>query len=138
MGSQQERPSNKKLEDPFDMIFSGTKTVSKSDNYRITKTTVQRAKTLPKFSNSQANTLEGSISGKKGSQVLTNYAARGSENGQFYDPGSEHTKSAQRLPKKPNMASMILKALQKNPAQYLHTPADLEQSDSCIVGIRKQ
>lgn len=136
--------SSKKFDDIAGSIFSGIKTISKSDRYRITNSHLQSTKLVSKLKEPDLISVgefgpvyEGTYAstGFRNSEQTALLTERKSMKVQQKPDGS---KSATRLPKKPNMTSMILKALQKNPSQYLHTQKDKEQSDSCIFGIKRQ
>ena len=136
--------SSKKFDDIAGNIFSGIKTISKSDRYRITNSHMQSTKLASKLKEPDLISVGGFVPVYEGT-----YAATGFRNSEQTAPLTERksvkvqqepegSKSATRLTKKPNMTSMILKALQKNPSQYLHTKLETEQSDSCIFGINRQ
>jgi len=116
--------------------------VSKSENYRITKSVGPNHNLESRFKEADMVSLQGSgspypksmaktgLNGEHGEKALT-------ERGPYKKrDGSELTKSATKLPKKVSMTSMILKALQSNPSQMMAINAQTEQSDSCIFGLR--
>lgn len=136
--------SSKKFDDMAGSIFSGVKTISKSDRYRITNSHMQSTKLERKLKEPDLISVGGFVAvyegtnssiGFKNSELTAPLTERKSVRIQQEPDGS---KSATRLTKKPNMTSMILKALQKNPSQYLQTETAREQSDSCIFGIKRQ